>query len=81
MTFLDESTNLLTVLFNFCQKISVVGTHWKHLKGDVSIEHNTITMDIGLDKKKKKIERKIVNIFLHISLNIWFVCSKEPFVY
>ena len=30
----------------------------------------------GLDKKK--IERKIVNIFLPISFNICFGCSKEP---
>ena len=30
----------------------------------------------GLDKKS--FERKIVNIFLPISLNICFGCSKEP---
>ena len=31
---------------------------------------------IGFDKKK--FERKIVNIFLPISFNICFGCSKEP---
>ena len=35
----------------------------------------SIGIDIGLDKQK--IERKIVNIFLPISLNMWFGCSKE----
>ena len=31
----------------------------------------------GLDKQKK-IQRKIVNIFLPINFNICFGCSKEP---
>ena len=31
---------------------------------------------IGLDKQKN--QRKIVNIFLPISFNICFGCSKEP---
>ena len=35
------------------------------------------TIITGLDKKKFK--HKIVNIFLPISFNICFGCSKEPF--
>ena len=37
--------------------------------------HNRVKI---LDKQKKKHQRKIVNIFLRITLSIYFRCSKEP---
>ena len=39
-------------------------------------DFSVLDIDIGLDKQN--FERKIVNIFLPLSFNICFMCSKEP---
>ena len=44
----------------------------------LTIVSNNKYIITGLDKQNKKIQLKIVNIFLHIIFNICFGCSKEP---
>ena len=54
-------------------------SHFLNIHGQLSSEvkdQYILTEHIGLDKQN--FQRKNVNIFLPISLNICFWCSKEP---